>query len=134
MTVTSGSQVSSRLKLVTKHPGGDVGLAGLVGLVGHGRPGEIQDVQGDEGGLEQPRVGLVLLDDGEHGGHAQDDAQNHVEADEELVQATIAGMDSGIVSKAEANRDQAEDVKENGGGEERPEPVLIIRSPKNTKL
>ena len=41
--------------------------------------------------LEKSRVGLVFLDDGQDGADAQDDAEDQVEADEELVQLAIAG-------------------------------------------
>ncbi len=44
-------------------PGQDVnlGLAGEEGGVGEGRPGQVHDVHGDEGGLQQAGVGHVLL-------------------------------------------------------------------------
>ena len=44
--------------------------------------------------LQQPRVGEVLLDDGENGGDGEDDAEDHVEGDEELVEAAVAGVDT----------------------------------------
>ena len=70
----------------------EVALAELVGLVGERAPGQVHDVHRDEGGLQQPRVGEVLLDDGEHGGDGEDDAQDHVERDEELVQPAVTGV------------------------------------------
>ena len=44
----------------------EVQLTVGVWSVSHGRPGEVDDVEADEAALQQARVGLVLLDDGQH--------------------------------------------------------------------
>ena len=38
-----------------------VRFTGFIRLVRHGGPGQVHDVQGDEAGLQQARVRLVLL-------------------------------------------------------------------------
>lgn len=113
------------LNSVTGDDLGKVGLAKSSGTVGHGRPGQVHDVKRDKASLQEARVGLVLLDDGQDGGDREDDAQEHVEGDEELVKPAVASTDAGVVRVAANDQAQGQDVKEAGEGEEGVEPVLI---------
>ena len=61
----------------------------MVGVVGHGAPGEVHRVQGDDGRLQQARAWVDLLDGRQDGHDGHDHAQDHVEADEELVQTAV---------------------------------------------
>ena len=69
----------------------DVRLAVGPRRVGDGRPCQIHDVEGHEGGLEQAGGGHVLLDLGQDGDDRHDHAQQHVEGDEELVDLAVTG-------------------------------------------
>merc|ERR1719232_257790 len=65
-----------------------------LGAVDRG-PGEVHDVEGDHGALEQAGLGHVLLDLGQDGDDREDDAEQHVEGDEELVELALAGEGPG---------------------------------------
>ena len=67
----------------------------------------------------------MLLYDGQDRRHAQDDAENHVEGDEELVKLALADVLARVVGVAEGDGDDDQDVEDEGGEQESPEPVLI---------
>ena len=78
--------------------GEEGGLAGGVRGAVQRRPGEVAEVEGDDGGLQQPGAGLALLHLRDDADDAQGDADRQVGADEELVQAAAAGGVSGSSS------------------------------------
>ena len=94
--------------------------------VGHGGPGEIDDVEADEAALQQPGVGLVLLDDRQHRGGRCDHAEDHVEGDEELVQLALPDPVAGVVAVSQDDPHQGGKVEHSGDGEESVEPVLAV--------
>ena len=57
----------------------------------------------------------MLLDDWDNRGDAENDAENHVEADEKFVKPAVSSVRSSVVSKAQTNGNQTHDVKENRG-------------------
>ena len=73
--------------------------------------------------LQQPRVGEVLLDDGQNGGHREDDAEDQVERDEELVQAAVAGGEAGVEVEGEGH--DAKGREEEEGAEEEAEVAVV---------
>lgn len=81
----------------------DDGLARSVRRVVEGRPGEVADVEGDDGGLQQTRARLTLLHLRHNAHYAQGHADDEISADEELVKATASAA---VV-----------DVKENEAGD-----------------
>ena len=104
----------------------EVELAVWIGCVGHGGPGEVDDVEADEAALEQPGVRLVLLDDRQHRCGRGDDAQNHVERDEELVELALANCVASVVAVGQDDPDEGGEVEDAGDGEESVEPVLAV--------
>ena len=96
-----------------------------LGAVDRG-PGEVHDVQGDHGALEQAGLGHVLLDLGQDGDDREDDAEQHVEADEELVQFALAGEVSGVVDIHEDDGRDGPGEHEAGEGEESCQPAFAF--------
>lgn len=62
-------------------------------MVAEGRPGQIGDIQGDNGSLQQSRSGLPLLYSWGNGKDAGAKAQNDVDGQEELVQSAAVSLD-----------------------------------------
>ena len=94
--------------------------------VSHGRPGEVDDVKADEAALQQPGVGLVLLDDGQHRRGRRDDAEDHVEGDEELMQLALPDPVACVVAVGQDDPYEGGEVEDSGDGEEGVEPVLTV--------
>ena len=68
----------------------------------------------------------MLLDDREDGGGRADDAEDHVEGDEELVELALADHIAGVVAVAEDDADDGDDIEDASDGEEGVEPVLVV--------
>lgn len=75
----------------------------LVGRIIKGRPGEVGEVEGDDGRLQETRPRLTFLHFGDDADDAQGDAYDQICANEEFMKATAA---SSVV-----------DVEENEAGE-----------------
>ncbi len=83
--------------------------------------------------LKQSRIRLMLLHKWQHGGHAEDYAEDEVEGDEELVELAVANVRAGVVGVAQGNSHNHQDVEQESCGEKGPEPVLVGAWPKETK-
>ena len=68
----------------------------------------------------------MLLDDRQDGGGRADDAEDHVEGDEELVELALADHIAGVVAVAEDDTDDGDDIEDASDGEEGVEPVLVV--------
>ena len=104
----------------------EVQLTVGVWSVSHGRPGEVDDVKTDKAALQQPGVGLVLLDDGQHRSGRRDDAEDHVEGDEELVQLALPDPVARVVAVGQDDPNEGGEVEDSCDGEEGVEPVLTV--------
>ena len=68
----------------------------------------------------------MLLDDGQDGGGGQDEAQDHVECDEELVELALAHDVAGVVAVGEDDADHGDQVEDSSYREKGIEPVLAV--------
>jgi hypothetical protein len=82
------------------------------------------DVEGDNGTLKQSRARLSLLDSRCDRQNADSDADDHVERDEELVEGAVVGLSVEVEEQDDA--DEREDVLDEGGRHQSPEPALRL--------
>ena len=68
----------------------------------------------------------MLLDDGQHRRGRRDDAEDHVERDEELVELALPDPVTGVVAVGQDDPDEGGEVEDAGDGEESVEPVLAV--------
>ena len=68
----------------------------------------------------------MLLDDGQHRRGRRDDAQDHVERDEELVELALPDPVAGVVAVGQDDPDEGGKVEHPRDGEEGVEPVLTV--------
>lgn len=57
--------------------------------------------------------------------HAEDQAEDHVEGDEEFVQLAVADVLTGVERIAEGDGNDDQDVEDESGEEQGPEPILV---------
>ena len=91
-----------------------------------GWPGEEHDVEADHRALEQARLRHVLLHHGQDRDHGERHADQHVEADEELVKLAHPGVGPGVVDEHEDHGSDGADEHEASAGEERAQPALGV--------
>ena len=68
----------------------------------------------------------MFLNLGQNTGDGEDDAEDHVEADEELVELALTDDTAGVVGVAHDDGGQGEDVEHSGDGQEGVEPATVI--------
>ncbi len=67
----------------------------------------------------------MLLYKGQHRRHAEDDAEDEIEGNEELVELTVADVRASVVGVAQCNGHNHQDVEDEGCGKQGPKPILV---------
>ena len=68
----------------------------------------------------------MFLNLGQNTGDGEDDTEDHVEADEELVELALTDDTAGVVGVAHDDGGQGENVEHSGDGQESVEPTTVI--------